>query len=180
MAQPRSAARPVSRRRRALAFVLVMAGAMASGSPWSLTSAADRRVSPVDPLDVPAAQATTAGLYISAADALALLRRESDVLLVDVRTRAEARRRGPVGAAAEIVPFLRPVGGTLVRNPSFVAGIRRAMAIRGFHYGATILLICDQAIQSAQAADDLALHGFPNVYSVLGGVVALRKAKAER
>lgn len=181
MTQPRSPAWPPSRRRPALAIVLVIAGATAGGLPASLASAADPRIGPVDPLDVPAAQATTAGLYVPAADALVLLRRERDVLLVDVRTRSEARRHGPVGAAAAIVPYLtRAAGGGLVRNPSFVAGIRRAMAIHGLHYGATILLVCDLAIQSAQAADDLALHGFPNVYSVLGGVTALRKASAGR
>lgn len=153
--------------------------AVAVGLQTCLAMAVDPRVPPVDPFDVPAAQATAAGLYISAADALQMLSLERDVLLIDVRARAEAHRRGAVGARAEIVPFFVPTpGGGLVRNPHFVAGIRRAMAIRGLKPGATILLICDQAIQSAQAADDLALHAFPNVYTVIGGVTALRKAKA--
>lgn len=132
--------------------------------------------------EVPVRKRTRLGLYLSPQDALALKQADpARVLLLDVRTRAEAAYVGMPAAADLLVPYLehdefmaewdesrstfRPVA-----NARFADDVARALAERGMaREQAELILICRSGDRSAKAADLLAELGFARVYSVVEG-----------
>jgi rhodanese-related sulfurtransferase len=131
--------------------------------------------------DVPPAKRTRLGLYLHAADALALKRADpQSVLLLDIRTRAEATYVGMPEAADLLVPYMEheefahewDVARATFRPASradFAADVAQALAQRGLDRDAPIVLLCRSGDRSARATNLLAALGYRQVYSVVDG-----------
>ncbi len=68
-------------------------------------------------------------------------------------------------------PLSLPSGadGKLQPNPDFVADVESRLAAKGLTKDDVVVVICRTGRRSAQAANRLALAGFPHVYSVVDG-----------
>ena len=130
---------------------------------------------------LPAIKQTKSGLYMSPKEALDTKRAGGDqVLLVDVRTRAEAMFVGMPKIADALVPYVelpefmndwdekRSVYAVQINN-DFLPELERRMAQKGATRDSTIILLCRSGDRSARAADFLASQGFTKVYSVPEG-----------
>jgi rhodanese-related sulfurtransferase len=130
---------------------------------------------------LPAIKQTKSGLYMSPKEALDAKRTGGDkVLLVDVRTRAEAMFVGMPKLADALVPYAelpefmndwddkRSVYAVQLNN-DFLPELQRRMEQKGVTKDSTIILLCRSGDRSARAADFLASQGFANVYSVPEG-----------
>ena len=133
------------------------------------------------PSAVPAIKQTKSGLYMSPKEALDAKRAGGDkVLLIDVRTRAEAMFVGMAKQADALVPYVelpefmndwddkRSVYAVQLNN-DFLPELQRRMAEKGATKDSTIILLCRSGDRSAKAADFLASQGFAKVYSVPEG-----------
>lgn len=133
------------------------------------------------PSAVPAVKQTKAGLYMTPKEALDAKRAGGDkVLLIDVRTRAEAMFVGMPKQADALVPYVelpefmndwdekRSVYAVQLNN-DFLPELQRRMAEKGASKESTIILLCRSGDRSAKAADFLASQGFSRVYSVPEG-----------
>jgi len=133
------------------------------------------------PAAVPAIKQTKSGLYMSPKEALDSKRAGGDkVLLIDVRTRAEAMFVGMPKLADALVPYVelpefmndwdekRSVYAVQLNN-DFLPELQRRMAEKGATKESTIILLCRSGDRSAKAADFLASQGFTKVYSVPEG-----------
>jgi rhodanese-related sulfurtransferase len=130
---------------------------------------------------LPAVKQTKSGLYMSPKEALDAKRAGGDkVLLIDVRTRAEAMFVGMPKMADALVPYVelpefmndwdekRSVYAVQLNN-DFMPELQRRMAQKGVTKESTIILLCRSGDRSARAADFLASQGFAKVYSVPEG-----------
>jgi rhodanese-related sulfurtransferase len=130
---------------------------------------------------LPAVKQTKSGLYMSPKEALDAKRAGGDkVLLVDVRTRAEAMFVGMPRQADALVPYVelpefmndwdekRAVYAVQLNN-DFLPELQRRMEQKGANKDSTIILLCRSGDRSARAADFLASQGFAKVYSVPEG-----------
>lgn len=145
-----------------------------------LTAAAAAAVS-IAPQDVPAKKRTRLGLYLSAVQAAALkAAAPREVLLLDIRSRAEAAYVGMAEAADALVPYMEHdefmsdwddarATFKVSEMGGFAGDVARALAERGLGKEATIVLLCRSGDRSARAADLLAGLGYERVYSVLDG-----------
>ena len=133
------------------------------------------------PSTLPAIKQTKSGLYMSPKEALDAKRAGGDkVLLIDVRTRAEAMFVGMAKQADALVPYVelpefmndwddkRSVYAVQLNN-DFLPELQRRMAEKGATKESTIILLCRSGDRSAKAADFLASQGFAKVYSVPEG-----------
>jgi rhodanese-related sulfurtransferase len=119
---------------------------------------------------------TDAALYVTAVQAYELLRtRAGDVVLVDVRDRAEVMFAGQPERVDLHVPYaqlaspLTPGGQQWKRNPTFVADVVASLQQRNVDRDRPILLLCRSGLRSAIAADALTAAGFTRVYTVIDG-----------
>lgn len=124
---------------------------------------------------------TRSGLYLSAAQAWSLTSvRGSQVLFLDVRTRAEAGYVGMPEGVDALVPYLEHdefmsdwdearASFRAVPNGRFAEDVARALTQKGLGRDATIVLICRSGDRSAKAADLLAELGHTQVHSVVEG-----------
>jgi rhodanese-related sulfurtransferase len=130
---------------------------------------------------VPAIKQTKSGLYMTPKQALDTKREGGDkVLLIDVRTRAEAMFVGMPKIADALVPYVelpefmndwddkRSVYAVSLNN-DFLPELQRRMEQKGATKDSTIILLCRSGDRSARAADFLASQGFAKVYSVPEG-----------
>lgn len=129
-------------------------------------------------LDLPEAKQTKAGLYVTAIEAAEMLNNEN-VLLIDVRSRAEVTYLGlPVRANKHIpymvmplVPEFDTAKGTykLELNPDFPIDVKNFIAEAGAGPDTAIVLMCRSGSRSARAADLLTDLGYTQVYSIIDG-----------
>lgn len=122
---------------------------------------------------------TTQGLYLSAADAYAKKQSlGSNVVLIDVRTRAEIAFVGmPTDADANIplkhvsLETLNSEKGTfpMTPNPDFVASVDKLVNGMGLDKNQPIMVMCRSGGRSAAAANQLAEQGYTQVYSIVDG-----------
>lgn len=153
----------------------------AAAKVWLDRAAAARHVQGARRADVPAAKRTKLGLYLWAADALAFKQANArSVLMLDIRTRAEATYVGMPDAADLLLPYLEheefahewdAARGTFrpAANAGFADAVARAAAQRGLDREVPIVLLCRSGDRSAKAADLLAQLGYRLVYSVVDG-----------
>lgn len=130
---------------------------------------------------VPPGKQTKSGLYMTPKEALDAKRAGGDkVLLIDVRTRAEAMFVGMPKIADALVPYVelpelmmdwdekRSVYAVSLNN-DFLPELQRRMAEKSVTRDSTVILLCRSGDRSSKAADFLASQGFARVYSVPEG-----------
>lgn len=128
--------------------------------------------------DIPASKQTKAGLYVTAVEASQMLA-ASDVVLIDVRTRAEVSfvgmpTRADVHIPLKVMPeFLvydaAAKGYALEDNPDFDEAFESFATAHGLTSESRIVLICRSGSRSAKAADRLFDMGFTQVWTVTDG-----------
>jgi rhodanese-related sulfurtransferase len=132
----------------------------------------------MDATQVPEKKRTRLGLYLSAAEAYDVARREK-VLFIDTRTRAEVTFLGMPTVADVNIPYMEmdvfhgwdDQKGTykLEPNAAFVPAVDRQLARKGLDRSAKIIVMCRSGDRSARATDLLAQSGFTNVWSIVDG-----------
>ncbi|QYX58369.1 sulfurtransferase [Roseovarius sp. SCSIO 43702] len=126
---------------------------------------------------VPQKKRTTPGLYVTAAEAAALLDARDDILLIDVRTPEETMFVGVPTAADANIPLktvdpahrLDEEKGSyaMTANPAFVPATR---ALIEEEDPAAVLVMCRSGTRSAAAVNALASAGIEvPLYSVIDG-----------
>ncbi len=143
--------------------------ALLSGAAWA-----------IDAEQVPANKRSSSGHHLTAVEAAEMKSRLGDkVLMIDIRTRAEAMYVG----MASVVDFLVPVldfpefwewseqGNEYIQqaNPNFVKDIEARLAARGLSKSDPVILICRSGVRSNAASGLLAEMGFKQAYTVIDG-----------
>jgi len=161
------------RHARTLVFSFLLAAAgTAMAADWASGS--------TDWAKLPEAKQTRQGLYLTPQQALEMKKKDPAVVLVDIRTRAEAMYVGMPSDADALVPYMehqeimadwddKRQMYKLEPNSDFAAEMGRRLAARGLGKGATVILICRSGDRSAKAADLLQTAGYAKVYSVAEG-----------
>lgn len=151
----------------------------AESARWLSRLASDAE--PVGTASVPKSKRTTLGLYLSAAQAHAMKSAPaSRVLLLDVRTRAEAAYVGMAAGVDALVPYMEhdefmsdwdPARATFKSSPNsgFAEDVLRLLDERGLGRDTPLILICRSGDRSARAVDRLAAMGLSQVYTVVDG-----------
>ena len=135
---------------------------------------------PVTPAGLPASKHTDLALYLSALQAWDVKQRRGDrVLLVDVRTRAEAQYVGLPEGIDMHIPYMENSSFfewddtrrqyKVEPNPRFAQSINALLAASANGKDTMLVLICRSGDRSAKAANLLAQLGYSQVYSVLDG-----------
>lgn len=142
--------------------------------------------------NVPAGKATKAALYLSAGQAWALKQASAnEVLLLDIRSRAEAAYVGMPSDADALVPFrehddqmvdwdARRQTFSMSLNPHFVKEVAQVLQAKGLGKDARVVLICRSGDRSAKAADLLLEQGYTRVHSVVDGFEGDLDARGRR
>ncbi len=141
-------------------------------------SAYDLALTPED--QVPPQKRTAGALYVSAAQAYQLQRAHpEEVILLDIRSRAEVVFAGQPDTVDAHVPLLEPAypltwnpranNWLMQRNPAFVAEVEATLTRFGADKDSPVLLLCRSGERSAIAADALTAAGFSRVYTVFDG-----------
>lgn len=128
--------------------------------------------------DIPTKKQTDAGLYLTAAEAAAMLS-TNDVALIDVRSRAEVAFLGmPSDASVNLPYMMMPMipeyddekgAYSLEINPDFPTAFKAWASANGFDKDSTYILMCRSGSRSAKAANLIYELGYTNVYSVVDG-----------
>lgn len=130
---------------------------------------------------VPEHKRTRANLYVGAVQAWMMKEAApSEVVLLDIRSRAEAAYVGMPTLADALVPFRehdaqmevwddRRHTFSLSSNPRFVEGVAQVLQARGLGKDTPLVLICRSGDRSAQAADLLHAQGYSRVHTVVDG-----------
>ncbi len=131
--------------------------------------------------DVPPKKRTRLGLYATPQDVAALRALHAGrMLVIDIRTRAEAATLGMPDAADALVPYMeydefmsawdseRATYATTARG-AFADDVARLLKTNALNHEAVLVLICRSGDRSAKAADLLATLGYTQVYSVVEG-----------
>ncbi|MES9833391.1 MAG: rhodanese-like domain-containing protein [Candidatus Thiodiazotropha sp. DIVDIV] len=129
--------------------------------------------------NIPSKKQTKLGLYLTAKDAYELKSEKSNVIFVDVRTRAEIAFIGmPLTSDANIPYMVSGDWGTwdekkknykLEPNSGFLLSMEDLVKAKGANKDSKIILICRSGSRSAKAANLLAQNGYTSVYTVLDG-----------
>ncbi len=132
----------------------------------------------VDAIELSVKKQTTLGLYVTAKEAAAALRTHRDILLIDVRTRAEAMFVGIADPAVRNIPFTvlgfynfnpKKHAYKLLPNPQFADAVGALLKERNLEQDTILILTCRSGGRSARAANALAKLGYENVYSMIDG-----------
>jgi rhodanese-related sulfurtransferase len=108
---------------------------------------------------------------ITPREAAFMLETETNVVFVDVRSRAEYRAGHPKGAAN--IPVMEPdASGRMTPNPHFLE-VFRAFAP---HKDAKVVVSCQVGGRSARAAEILEREGYTHVHNMDGGFGGKRDA----
>lgn len=127
--------------------------------------------------ELPDSKQSKLGLYMTAEETAAFLERETDAVMIDVRTPGEIDETGLAAGTDALIPLLLPdTRKGAVFNPDFVQGIAQFATRRGLAADHPIVMICRSGNRSAQAADVLAQMGFTNVFTVTDGYEGDRAA----
>lgn len=134
----------------------------------------------IDANQVPAAKRSASGLHLTAVEAAAMKQANpKKVLLIDIRTRAEAMYLGMPTLADYLVPVLdfseiwewsAEQGEYLQQgNPHFVQDIEQRLALSGLTKDDPVILICRSGVRSNSASGLLKHYGFKQAYTVIDG-----------
>lgn len=137
----------------------------------------------VDPAAVPEAKRTRAGRYLMAADVPGFVQAQGGpgkVLLLDLRTRAEAMYVGMATGVDALVPFVEhqelmtdwDAQRHLYRlEPlqDFVPEVARRLQQKGLGKTDVVVLMCRSGDRSSRGANRLADDGYTQVWSVVDG-----------
>lgn len=128
---------------------------------------------------LPKKKQTQVGLYLTAKDAYQLKSGKSDVLLVDVRTRAEIAFVGMPQISDANIPYAVPGDWDnwdekkktfkLEPNSGFLTSMEELVKAKGGNKETHIIVMCRSGSRSARAADLLSKNGYANVYTVVDG-----------
>lgn len=128
---------------------------------------------------IPSKKQTDLGLYLTAKDAYALKSEKSDVIFVDVRTRAEVAFIGMPLVSDANIPYMMPGDWDnwdekkktfkLEPNSGFLLTMDELLKAKGANKETKIILMCRSGSRSAKAANLLAKNGYTSVYTVLDG-----------
>ncbi len=129
---------------------------------------------------VPEAKRSASGLHLTAVEAAAMKQANPQkVLLIDIRTRAEAMYLGMPTLADYLVPVLdfpenwewsTDQGEYLQQgNPHFVKDIEQRLAQSGLSKDDPVILICRSGVRSNSASGLLKHYGFKQAYTVIDG-----------
>lgn len=151
--------------------------------------AADARIKvSVREADLPAAYRVDGGLYVTARQALRIVKTLPGVVLIDVRTHEETLFNGVATSMHRHVPYVIPDFDhsydakakryKLEPNPDFVKAVDNLLAERKLDRGATLIVYCSVGERSARAANLLLRSGFRSVYSMVDGFEGDPTAKA--
>ncbi|PWJ20226.1 rhodanese-like domain-containing protein [Jannaschia seohaensis] len=131
-----------------------------------------------DAQTLPDAKRTMSGLYVTAAEAATLLE-DPDVILLDVRSRAEVAFVGMPHRVSVHIPYMQmpmmpeydPERRTYAMeiNPDFPVAVREWAETQGIRPDQPIIIMCRSGSRSARAADLLAQMGFTRAYSMIDG-----------
>lgn len=163
---------------RRAATALMIAGAALG--PVALGAAPLDLAAPVAEGSLPESKRTAPGLYITAAEAGAVLERHANVALIDVRTPSETMLIGyPVAAAANIpTKFVDPDLGydakkgvyKMIDNPGFADEMTAWLASDAAAGIDTLLIMCRSGSRSAAAIGKLVEAGADvTLYNVVDG-----------
>lgn len=163
---------------RRSAMALLIAGI--SAAPLGLAAAPLDLETPVAGDSLPESKRTAPGLYITAAEAGAVLERNANVALIDVRTPSETMLIGyPTPAAANIPSkFVDPELGfnakkgvyKMIDNPAFVDEMQAWLASDAAQGIDTLLVMCRSGSRSADAIGRLVDAGLDvTLYNVVDG-----------
>lgn len=134
----------------------------------------------IDLEQVPAKKRSTSGLHLIATEAAAMKNEFGPkVLLIDIRTRAEAMYVGVADSVDFFVPFLdfsefwewsdARSEYVQISNTHFVADIEKRLAAKGLTKDDTVIIMCRSGARSSLAAGLLAQNGFKKAYTVIDG-----------
>lgn len=136
--------------------------------------------SAIEPDQVPLAKRSASGLHLTAAEAATMKQQQpSKVLLIDIRTRAEAVFVGVPALMDHLVPFLEfpevwewsdeKADFIQLSNTHFVQDVEKRLAQAGLDKNDAVVLICRSGIRSNHASGLLAQQGFKRAYTVIDG-----------
>ncbi|MEY4979477.1 MAG: hypothetical protein RLZZ352_1747 [Pseudomonadota bacterium] len=134
----------------------------------------------IEPDKVPDNKRSASGLHLTAAEAAAMKQANpSRVLLIDIRSRAEAMFLGMPSMADYLVPLLDfpeiwewsdSEGEYLQQgNPHFVQDIEKRLQQAGLTKDDPVILICRSGVRSNNASGLLSHFGFKQAYTVIDG-----------
>jgi rhodanese-related sulfurtransferase len=134
----------------------------------------------IEPDQVPDNKRSASGLHLTAVEAAAMKQANPGrVLLIDIRTRAEAMYVGMPTLADHLVPVLdfpemwewsEAQGEYLQQgNPNFVKDIEQRLQQAGLTKDDAVILICRSGVRSNSASGLLSHFGFKKAYTVIDG-----------
>lgn len=122
---------------------------------------------------------TPQGLYVDAKEAYAMMEKDKNVILVDVRTPEEWQFVGHTGMAQIMIPSVKFVYNEMdnkkaryksVTNSNFISEFEEKAAQLGADEHTTYVLMCRSGSSRAQpAAKMLDQYGYKNVYIITDG-----------
>jgi len=129
---------------------------------------------------VPASKRSSSGLHLTAVEAAEMKKTLGDkVLMIDIRTRAEAMYVGMAASVDYLVPVLdfpefwewNDSGNEYIQqsNPNFIKDIEKRLADKGLTKNDPVILICRSGVRSNAATGLLAEMGFKRAYTVIDG-----------
>lgn len=129
--------------------------------------------------NIPSKKQTELGLYLTAKDAYDLKSEKSDVIFVDVRTRAEVAFIGMPLVSDANIPYMmsgdwgnwdeKKKNFKLEPNSGFLLTMDDLIKAKGASKETKIILMCRSGSRSAKAANLLAKNGYTSVYTVVDG-----------
>lgn len=134
----------------------------------------------IDADQVPASKRSSSGLHLTAVEAAEMKQRlGGKVLMIDIRTRAEAMYVGMASAVDFLVPVLdfpefwewsdQKNEYLQQANPNFVKDIEARLSAKGLTKNDPVILICRSGVRSNAASGLLAEMGFKQAYTVIDG-----------
>jgi rhodanese-related sulfurtransferase len=133
----------------------------------------------LDAASVPEKKQTVAKLYLGAEEVVDFMAsKKGKAMFIDVRSMAELSFVGSTPAMTANIPFKlfstkkfneKKGHFSLEANPNFVAQVEKLMKANKLTKDDPVILMCRSGGRSANAADDLTVAGFKNVYSVVDG-----------
>lgn len=128
---------------------------------------------------IPSKKQTELGLYLTAKDAYQLKSEHSDVIFVDVRTRAEVAFLGMPDISDANIPYMvagdwgtwneKKKNFKLEANSGFLLSMDDLVKAKGGNKESKIIVMCRSGSRSAKATNLLAKSGYKNVYTILDG-----------
>lgn len=151
----------------------VMAGCLMGLALWPIAQAIE-----ID--QVPESKRSASGLHLSALEAAAMKQRLGpQVMMIDIRSRAEAQYVGMAHAVDFLVPMLdfpefwewSDQRNEYIQqsNPNFVQDVEQRLAQMGLTKNDPVIVICRSGVRSNAAAGLLFEMGFKQAYTVIDG-----------